>query len=80
MTLAFANVFDDSIIQNIQHFTPSGFLIGKPFTGNVVFTKPITILHMVVDPKVGMFIFTVSGRLGGIIGTGSGTENLNTPK
>ena len=58
----------------------NGSLIGKPFTGNVVFTKPTTILHTAVAPKVGTFIFTVSGRLGGIIGIGTGTENRNTPK
>ena len=60
--------------------SPNGSLIGKPFTGNVVFTKPTTILHTVVVQKAGTFIFTVSGRLGGIIGIGTGLKNLFTPK
>ena len=60
------------LIKIFRTLSPNGSLIGKSFTGNVVFSKPTTILHTVVVQKAGTFIFTVSGGLGGIIGIESG--------
>jgi len=83
MALAFVNIFDEAIVQNIQDLIPPDpepLVDWETLYGSeLIYQTKHYITHTVGVQKGGMCISTGSGRLGGTSGSGTGLDHQPTP-